>query len=66
MCWSTNNGNNLHQNMHAKAGKPERKLTYLNTIEYDVKSSQVITTIGDCMDVRLKRLKILITHRIYV
>ena len=45
MCCSSNNGNNLHLNIYAKVGKPERKCTHVNNIEYHVKSFQVVTTI---------------------
>ena len=37
MCCSSNNGNNLHLNMYATVGKPNRKFTWVNNIEYDVK-----------------------------
>ena len=49
--------------MYAKVGKPKRKLTQLSSIEYNLKSCQVKTTIGNCTDVWLKMLKILTTHR---
>ena len=32
MCWSSNNGNNLHRNMYDNVGKPDRKLTWVNPV----------------------------------
>ena len=49
--------------MYAKIGKPERRLTEVNTLDHDVKSCQVMRTIGNCSDIRLKILKILTTHK---
>ena len=37
MCCLSNNRNNLDLNMYAPVERPERKLTYVYTIEYDVK-----------------------------
>ena len=54
MCRSINNRNNLHLNMHAKVGNSERKLTWVNTKEYDVKSFQFRTATVNCTDVQLK------------
>ena len=42
--------------------KPDHKLIQVNTIYYDVKSCQVITTIVNCTQVRLEILKILTSH----
>ena len=56
LCFN-NNGINLHLNMYAKVEIPERKLTQVNTIEYDVKSCQVILTIVNFTYVRLKGLE---------
>ena len=52
-----NNGNNLNLNMYARVEIPERKLTEVNNIEYDVKSCQFIMIIVNCTDVQLKRLE---------
>ena len=62
LCFN-NNGNNLHLNMYAKVERPEQKLTQVKTKEHDVKSYQVMMNIVKFTDVRLKILKILITHR---
>ena len=35
-------GSNLHLNMYYKVEGPRRKLTQVNTIEYDFKSFQII------------------------
>ena len=66
MCCSSNNGNNLHLNMYAKVGKPERKLIWVNTIDYDAKIFQAMKTMLNFIDKRLKRFKILTAHRIDV
>ena len=66
MCCLINNGNNLHLKKYARDERPDRKLIKVNTIEYDVKSWQVMTTIVNCIDVPLKTLKILAAHRRYV
>ena len=52
--------------MYAQFGKPERKLTSVNTIEYDMKSCQVMTTIVNCTDAQIKILKILTPHKVDV
>ena len=44
MCCLRNNGNIIHLNMCAKVERPKRKLTKENTIEYEVKLCQVMTT----------------------
>ena len=49
--------------MYAKVGKPEQKSTKVSTIEYDLKSRQVMMNIVSFTDVGLRRLKILNTHR---
>ena len=49
--------------MYAKVGKPKRKLTQLNTIDYEVKLCKVVTTIVNCTYVQLKIVKILTSHR---
>ena len=49
--------------MYAKVGTPEQKLTKVSTIEYDLKSRQVMMNIVSFTDVGQRRLKILNTHR---
>ena len=56
LCFN-NNGNNLHLNMYAKVEIPERKLTQVNTIEYDMKSYRFKTAIVNFTYVRLKGLE---------
>ena len=65
LCLSIN-VNSLHLKLYAKVEIPEQKLTYLNTMEYDMKLHQVKTTIVNCTDVRLKVLKILTSHIRYI
>ena len=43
--------------MNAKVGKPEQKSTKVSTIEYDLKSRQVMMNIVSFTDVGLRRLK---------
>ena len=38
-------------NMYAKVQTSERKLAWVNTIEYDIKSYKVKTTIVNCKEV---------------
>ena len=66
LCCSRNNGSNIHINMYANFGNLELKLTQVNTIKYDVKSYQFMTTMVKCTDVRLKIFKELTTYRRYV
>ena len=49
--------------MNAKVGKPEQKSTKVSTIQYDLKSRQVMMNIVSFTYVGLRRLKILNTHR---
>ena len=65
LCLSIN-VNSLHLKLYAKVEIPEQKLTYLNTMEYDMKLHQVKTTIVNYTDVRLKELISLTPHRRYV
>ena len=59
----TSNENSLHLKHVRQGQKPERKLTQVNTIQYDMKSHQVKMTIENCTDLRLKGLKISTTNR---
>ena len=52
--------------MYAKVGKLKRILKEINTIEYDMKSCQVMTTIVNCTDAQIKILKILTPHKVDV
>ena len=60
---SRNKVNNLHLQIFANVQIPERKLTQVNNVEYDVKLFQVITTIIKCTYIKLKGLKLLTTHK---
>ena len=52
--------------MYSDVKQPVRKLKWINTIEYDVKLYQVKKTIVNGIDLGLKLLKILTSHKIDV
>ena len=49
--------------MYDKVEIPDRKLTQVNNIEYDMKLYQVKTTIVNCTYVQLKVFKIITSHK---
>ena len=63
MLCSIDEGNNTHLNMYANDERTDQKLTQVNTIDHDVKSRQVMTTIVNCTDVQLKILRTMAAHR---
>ena len=63
MCFLRNNRNNLYLNMYSTVERPERKLTNVYTIEYDMKLYHLKTAIVNGTYLWLKGLKVLTAHR---